>query len=187
MTSPANAQVRAAQGGTGGQGEGGRPGGAPAGPGTLLLGIPRTGEERIGRDSTYEQEGKVQFVIDAVYAIAHALHSMHQALCPGLTGLCPAMETTDGRMLLQYIRAVRFNGEQEPDLLPQGRDAPGMDFSAGPGVTRIKGMGEAEWYHVPWYQQRAWHVGRLRPRSGKGPNGLKPHSRFVRRDPLLVH
>lgn len=53
----------------------------------------------------------MQFVIDAVYAIAHALHSMHQALCPGLTGLCPAMETTDGRMLLQYIRAVRFNGE----------------------------------------------------------------------------
>ncbi|XP_073851026.1 metabotropic glutamate receptor 6 isoform X4 [Macaca fascicularis] len=73
-----------------------------------------TGEERIGRDSTYEQEGKVQFVIDAVYAIAHALHSMHQALCPGHTGLCPAMEPTDGRTLLQYIRAVRFNGFNVP-------------------------------------------------------------------------
>ncbi|KAK2118386.1 Metabotropic glutamate receptor 6 [Saguinus oedipus] len=78
-----------------------------------------TGEERIGRDSTYEQEGKVQFVIDAVYAIAHALHSMHQALCPGHTGLCPAMEPTDGRMLLQYIRAVRFNGEWVPAYLQQ--------------------------------------------------------------------
>lgn len=53
----------------------------------------------------------MQFVIDAVYAIAHALHSMHQALCPGHTGLCPAMEPTDGRTLLHYIRAVRFNGE----------------------------------------------------------------------------
>uniref|UniRef100_A0A8C9L3G6 Glutamate metabotropic receptor 6 n=1 Tax=Panthera tigris altaica TaxID=74533 RepID=A0A8C9L3G6_PANTA len=85
-----------------------------------------TGEERIGRDSTYEQEGKVQFVIDAVYAIAHALHSMHQALCPGLTGLCPAMETTDGRMLLQYIRAVRFNGSAgTPVMFNENGDAPG--------------------------------------------------------------
>ncbi|KAI4875057.1 hypothetical protein NFI96_010053 [Prochilodus magdalenae] len=45
-----------------------------------------TGEERISRDSPYEQEGKVQFVIDAVYAMAHALHSMHIDLCPGSTG-----------------------------------------------------------------------------------------------------
>uniref|UniRef100_A0A8B9N766 Glutamate metabotropic receptor 6 n=1 Tax=Accipiter nisus TaxID=211598 RepID=A0A8B9N766_9AVES len=30
--------------------------------------------ERIGRDSPYEQEGKVQFVIDAVLAMAHGLH-----------------------------------------------------------------------------------------------------------------
>ncbi|XP_035146691.3 metabotropic glutamate receptor 6 isoform X3 [Callithrix jacchus] len=85
-----------------------------------------TGEERIGRDSTYEQEGKVQFVIDAVYAIAHALHSMHQALCPGHTGLCPAMEPTDGRMLLQYIRAVRFNGSAgTPVMFNENGDAPG--------------------------------------------------------------
>ena len=62
----------------------------------------------------------MQFVIDAVYAIAHALHSMHQALCPGHRGLCPAMEPTDGRTLLQYIRAVHFNGEwcQSPYVSP---------------------------------------------------------------------
>ncbi|XP_037673399.1 metabotropic glutamate receptor 6 [Choloepus didactylus] len=85
-----------------------------------------TGEERIGRDSTYEQEGKVQFVIDAVYAIAHALHSMHRALCPGHTGLCPAMEPTDGRLLLQYIRAVRFNGSAgTPVMFNEKGDAPG--------------------------------------------------------------
>lgn len=96
----------------------------PGGPGAFPLGIPRTGEERIGRDSTYEQEGKVQFVIDAVYAIAHALHSMHQALCPGHTGLCPAMEPTDGRTLLQYIRAVRFNGEWMPERLRERGEVP---------------------------------------------------------------
>nr|XP_009670156.1 PREDICTED: metabotropic glutamate receptor 4-like [Struthio camelus australis] len=42
-----------------------------------------TNRERIGQDSSYEQEGKVQFVIDAVYAMGHALHNMNRSLCPG--------------------------------------------------------------------------------------------------------
>ncbi|XP_025968854.1 metabotropic glutamate receptor 8 isoform X1 [Dromaius novaehollandiae] len=69
-----------------------------------------TGLERIARDSAYEQEGKVQFVIDAVYSMAYALHNMHKDLCPGYIGLCPRMSTTDGKELLSYIRAVNFNG-----------------------------------------------------------------------------
>ncbi|EMP38528.1 Metabotropic glutamate receptor 8 [Chelonia mydas] len=67
------------------------------------------GLERIARDSAYEQEGKVQFVIDAVYSMAYALHSMHKDLCPGYIGLCPRMSTIDGKELLSYIRAVNFN------------------------------------------------------------------------------
>uniref|UniRef100_A0A3B5R0E5 Glutamate metabotropic receptor 7 n=1 Tax=Xiphophorus maculatus TaxID=8083 RepID=A0A3B5R0E5_XIPMA len=67
--------------------------------------------ERIGIDSKYEQEGKVQFVIDAVYAMAHALHNMHRDLCPNHPGVCPQMESTDGKMLLKYIRNASFNGE----------------------------------------------------------------------------
>lgn len=70
-----------------------------------------SGEERISRDSQYEQEGKVQFVIDAVYAMAHALHSMHLDLCPGSMGVCEKMDPVEGRMLLQYIRSVNFNGK----------------------------------------------------------------------------
>ncbi|KAL4669868.1 hypothetical protein H8959_008422, partial [Pygathrix nigripes] len=66
--------------------------------------------ERIARDSSYEQEGKVQFVIDAVYSMAYALHNMHKDLCPGYIGLCPRMSTIDGKELLGYIRAVNFNG-----------------------------------------------------------------------------
>lgn len=68
------------------------------------------GDERISRDSQYEQEGKVQFVIDAVYAMAHALHSMHMDLCPGSMGVCDKMDPVEGRMLLQYIHSVNFNG-----------------------------------------------------------------------------
>lgn len=72
------------------------------------------GEERISRDSHYEQEGKVQFVIDAVYAVAYALHSMHQDLCPGSAGVCSKMDPVEGRLFLQYIRSVNFNGKKTP-------------------------------------------------------------------------
>lgn len=77
----------------------------------LPLSLSSLGLERIARDSAYEQEGKVQFVIDAVYSMAYALHNMHKDLCPGYIGLCPRMSTTDGKELLSYIRAVNFNGK----------------------------------------------------------------------------
>lgn len=70
--------------------------------------------ERIGQDSLYEQEGKVQFVIDAVYAMGHALHNMHKNLCPGKVGLCPRMDPVDGVELLKYIRNVNFSGPSVP-------------------------------------------------------------------------
>lgn len=70
-----------------------------------------SGQERIGIDSKYEQEGKVQFVIDAVYAMAHALHSMQRDLCSDHPGICPQMETAEGKTLLKYIRNTSFNGE----------------------------------------------------------------------------
>lgn len=77
----------------------------------LTLSLSSLGLERIARDSAYEQEGKVQFVIDAVYSMAYALHNMHKDLCPGYIGLCPRMNTIDGKELLSYIRAVNFNGK----------------------------------------------------------------------------
>lgn len=70
------------------------------------------GMEKIGRDSIYEQEGKVQFVMDAVYAMAHALHHMHLELCSGYPGLCPRMANIDGKELLAHIHAVTFNGKK---------------------------------------------------------------------------
>ncbi|KAF1392009.1 hypothetical protein PFLUV_G00048040 [Perca fluviatilis] len=70
-----------------------------------------TNQERIGKDSNYEQEGKVQFVIDAVYAMAHALHNMHQELCPGKVGLCAKMDSINGTHLLKHIRRLNFAGQ----------------------------------------------------------------------------
>lgn len=76
--------------------------------------LPLPGQERIGIDSRYEQEGKVQFVIDGVYAVAHALHSMQRDLCPDYPGVCPDMEAAEGKTLLKYIRNTSFNGEPPP-------------------------------------------------------------------------
>ncbi|KAL1021570.1 hypothetical protein UPYG_G00014970 [Umbra pygmaea] len=85
-----------------------------------------TGQERIGIDSKYEQEGKVQFVIDAVYAMAHALHNMLSDLCPKHSGICPTMETSDGKTLLKYIRNASFNGSASTSVLfNKNGDAPG--------------------------------------------------------------
>ncbi|NXW04590.1 GRM4 protein, partial [Fregetta grallaria] len=82
--------------------------------------------ERIGQDSSYEQEGKVQFVIDAVYAMGHALHNMHKNLCPGKVGLCPRMDPVDGVELLKYIRNVNFSGiAGTPVTFNENGDAPG--------------------------------------------------------------
>uniref|UniRef100_A0A8I3WIF2 G-protein coupled receptors family 3 profile domain-containing protein n=1 Tax=Callithrix jacchus TaxID=9483 RepID=A0A8I3WIF2_CALJA len=85
--------------------------------------------ERIGQDSAYEQEGKVQFVIDAVYAMGHALHAMHRDLCPGRVGLCPRMDPVDGSQLLKYIRSVNFSGiAGNPVTFSENEDTPGYDI-----------------------------------------------------------
>ncbi|XP_034388764.1 metabotropic glutamate receptor 4-like [Cyclopterus lumpus] len=85
-----------------------------------------TNQERIGKDSNYEQEGKVQFVIDAVYAMAHALHDMHRELCPGKVGLCAKMDPINGTHLLKNIRRLNFAGiAGNPVLFNENGDAPG--------------------------------------------------------------
>ncbi|KAK9975559.1 hypothetical protein ABG768_020810, partial [Culter alburnus] len=85
-----------------------------------------TGLEKVGRDSSYEQEGKVQFVMDAVYAMAHALHRMHRDYCFGYPGLCTRMSNINGKELLGYIRSVNFNGSAgTPVVFNQNGDAPG--------------------------------------------------------------
>ncbi|KAF7711611.1 metabotropic glutamate receptor 4-like isoform X1 [Silurus meridionalis] len=85
-----------------------------------------TNQERIGKDSAYEQEGKVMFVINAVYAMAHALHNMHRELCPGKVGLCSKMDPIDGSLLLKYIRKVNATVTAgNPVQFNENGDSPG--------------------------------------------------------------
>ncbi|MED6273226.1 Metabotropic glutamate receptor 7, partial [Characodon lateralis] len=58
--------------------------------------------------------------------MAHALHNMHRDLCPNHPGVCPQMESTDGKTLLKYIRNASFNGSAGTSVVfNKNGDAPG--------------------------------------------------------------
>ncbi|XP_029908994.1 metabotropic glutamate receptor 3 isoform X3 [Myripristis murdjan] len=65
--------------------------------------------------STFEPESKIMFVVNAVYAMAHALHKMQRSLCSNTTKLCDSMKALDGRKLYRdYILNVSFTGPFSP-------------------------------------------------------------------------
>ena len=65
------------------------------------------------RDGKFEQESKIMFVVNAVYAMAHALHNMRQAVCPlNATKICDAMKPGTGkRFYRDFILKAKFDGE----------------------------------------------------------------------------
>ncbi len=59
-----------------------------------------------------QPESKIMFVVNAVYAMATALHNMRQALCPNSTKVCDALKPGNGRKFYRdYILKVKFDGE----------------------------------------------------------------------------
>ncbi|XP_023289799.1 metabotropic glutamate receptor [Orussus abietinus] len=64
---------------------------------------------RLVAEKGYEQESKVQFVVDAVYAFALALHKLRKDLCGKREGLCSAMINYDrGAFYRNYLLNVSF-------------------------------------------------------------------------------
>ena len=65
------------------------------------------------RDNTaYEQDSKVQFVIDAVYAFAFALQKLKEDVCPRHRGVCQRMKSVDGGSFYKdYLLKTSFIGE----------------------------------------------------------------------------
>lgn len=62
---------------------------------------------------TFEPESKIMFVVNAVYAMATALHNMQRSLCFNTTKLCDSMKALDGRRLYRdYILNVSFTGKR---------------------------------------------------------------------------
>ncbi|XP_037087472.1 metabotropic glutamate receptor 6-like [Pollicipes pollicipes] len=89
----------------------------------------RAGNRCSGREelTKYKQEGLVPFVVDAVYALAHALHNMILAKC-GSIRLCDELRPVPaGQELLQYIRNVSFIGKQKRQVrFDENGDATGF-------------------------------------------------------------
>lgn len=86
---------------------------------------------------SYEQESKTQFVVDAVYAFAYALHQLHDDLCvknhqkqeallsqiinsrqrQGTKGVCREMINYDGfEFYKNYLLKVSFIGKYHPKI-----------------------------------------------------------------------
>jgi ABC-type branched-subunit amino acid transport system substrate-binding protein len=59
---------------------------------------------------------KVPYVIDAVYAFAHALHEMYKQKCPQMKGLCNAMKQANGTELRDSILKINFTGKSSTNV-----------------------------------------------------------------------
>lgn len=77
-------------------------------------------------EDNYVQDSKMGFVINAIYAMAHGLHDMHQHVCGGMDGLCEAMDPIDGSKLLDFLLTTNFAGVSGEDVrFDENGDSPG--------------------------------------------------------------
>uniref|UniRef100_A0A1A8DGU9 Metabotropic glutamate receptor 3 n=1 Tax=Nothobranchius kadleci TaxID=1051664 RepID=A0A1A8DGU9_NOTKA len=91
-------------------------------------------DEDLSMDKGYfEPESKIMFVVNAVYAMAHALHHMQRSLCFNTTKLCDSMKALDGRRLYRdYILNVSFTAP----FSPQGSETVVKFDPQGDGMGR---------------------------------------------------
>ena len=69
-------------------------------------------ETSLRDNPAYEQDSKVQFVIDAVYAFAFALQKLKKDVCPRHRGVCQRMKSVDGGSFYKdYLLKTSFIGE----------------------------------------------------------------------------
>ncbi|XP_061917884.1 metabotropic glutamate receptor 3-like, partial [Entelurus aequoreus] len=91
----------------------------------------------------FEPESKIMFVVNAVYAMAFALHNMQRNLCFNTTRLCDSMKALDGRRLYRdFILNVSFPGLEvliPPPSVTRGRHENNANRTALP-----RHPGEAE-------------------------------------------
>ncbi|KAG8240867.1 hypothetical protein J6590_100285, partial [Homalodisca vitripennis] len=73
----------------------------------------------------FQQHSCLHFVRDAVYAVATALHNMHQDKCGGTPGVCENMNHIENSEVVKYLTNVTFKDERgNPFKFLNGRDGP---------------------------------------------------------------
>ncbi|XP_028996146.1 metabotropic glutamate receptor 1 isoform X2 [Betta splendens] len=102
----------------------------------------------------YVQDSKMGFVINAIYAMAHGLHDMHQELCPRQTGLCEAMDPIDGSKLLDYLLKTSFRGVSGEEIyFDENGDTPGRY-----DIMNLQSVGDGRYDYI---NVGSWHEGVL--------------------------
>ncbi|KAG7509027.1 metabotropic glutamate receptor 1 isoform X1 [Solea senegalensis] len=102
----------------------------------------------------YVQDSKMGFVINAIYAMAHGLHDMHQELCPGTPGLCEAMDPIDGSKLLDYLLKTTFRGVSGEEIyFDENGDTPGRY-----DIMNLQSVDDSRYDYI---NLGSWHEGVL--------------------------
>ncbi|KAM8893149.1 metabotropic glutamate receptor 3 isoform 2-T3 [Spinachia spinachia] len=128
-------------------GGGGAAGGGGPGVGLGGTALPPCDMDLSLDKNNFEPESKIMFVVNAVYAMAHALHYMQRSLCFNTTKLCDSMKALDGRRLYRdYILNVSFTAP----FSPPGSETVVKFDSQGDGVGR---------YNIFSYQRSADRYG----------------------------
>ncbi|MFT7797572.1 metabotropic glutamate receptor 1-like [Arapaima gigas] len=111
-----------------------------------------TGNETLKEN--YVQDSKMGFVINAIYTMAHGLHDMQRALCPGGPGLCDAMQPVDGSKLLDFLLKTSFTGVSGEEVyFDENGDTPGR--------YDIMNLQYLEGGHYDYINVGSWHEGVL--------------------------
>lgn len=90
---------------------------------------------------------KVPYVIDAVYAFAHALDSMYRTKCAETNGLCVAMKPINGTELMHRILNVNFKGKSSPNVSFDVHGDSEGKYNIFHYTKREKYRKIGEWYH----------------------------------------
>ena len=111
-----------------------------------------TGNEDLSQD--FVPDAKLGFVVNAIYTMAHALHSMRRDVCsPNETFLCDQMKPVNGTLFLQYLLNASFRSYSNDSIYFNDKgDPPGrydiMNFrpvDAGNGTKDYKYVRVGGW------------------------------------------